>query len=143
LSTGTYNYIISLQQTRAVSNQQAVGHWSTPDTLTIPGVPSPANITVALDDVKRDFEVRVSFDVLLNWEVPEQFVEKFPIRNRRQTSSGSTASDVPTGYEVLIATEADVGTDYAATPTGAGTFNRTFNVSTVCVHMLATSIFCG
>ena len=112
-------------QTRAVSDQQAVGHWSAPDPLTLPAVPSPENITVALADVKRDNELRVSFEVLLNWEVPEEFVDKFP-RFRRQTSSSSTD---PTGYEVLITTQDDVGVDYAVTPTGVRTFSRIFSVS--------------
>ena len=115
-------------QTRAVSDQQAVGHWSAPDPLILPAVPSPENITVALADVKRDNELRVSFEVLLNWEVPEEFVDKFP-RFRRQVSSGGTTGDNPTGYEILIATENDVGVDYAVTPTGVRTFSRIFSVS--------------
>ena len=73
----------------------------------------------------------MTFDVLLNWEVPGEFVDKFP-RTRRQASGaangGGPGSTSPTGYEVLIATMDDVGTDYAATPTGVGLFNMTFNV---------------
>ena len=105
-------------------------------------MPSPANITVAVADIKRDNELQVLFDVLLNWEVPEQFVDKFP-RFRRQTSpSSTTTSDDPTGYEVFITTEEDVGIDYAVTPTGVRTFSRIFSVrlllhcACVCDHII-------
>ena len=135
-----------LLQVRGRSNFSTVGEWSNPEILTLQLVPPPANITVALADIKRDNELQVSFDVLLNWEVPEEFVDKFP-RFRRQTSSGSTTSDDPTGYEVLITTEDDVGVDYAVTPTGVRTFNRIFSVRLLlhcaCACYLKVTIFAG
>ena len=69
-------------------------------------------------------------------------MEKFP-RFRRQMSSGSsTTSDVPTGYEVLIVTEDDVGVDYAVTPTGVRTFSRIFNVRLLLHYACACDHFC-
>ena len=116
---------------RGISDQLVAGYWSVPlDNITLPAVPSPQNVTVSLDNVKRDNELRVSFEVFLEWKLPEEFSNKFPRTRRQAASDGS--SDAPTGFEVLIANKDNVGTDYATAPTGVGTFRRTLSVRVIC-----------
>ena len=111
---------------RAISDQQAAGHWSTPENILVSQVPSPENITAAVSNVKRDNELRVSMEVFLIWKIPQQFLDQVQ-RTRRQAAM-SDSIDAPTGYEVLIATEDTVGQDYAVTPSGVGMFSMTFDV---------------
>lgn len=74
----------------------------------------------------------MSFDVFLDWKLPQEFLDKFP-RSRRQAVSDSS-SDAPTGFEVLIAIKDNVGIDYAAAPTGVGMFNTTLSVRVYNLH---------
>ena len=109
---------------RGLSDARAVGHWSEPETITLPVVPHPENISASVNNVKRDNELRVSVEVFLSWKIPQVILDKAQ-RRRRQTAPGGA----PTGYEVLIATKENVGQDYDKTPTGVGRFDMTFNVS--------------
>ena len=63
----------------------------------------------------------------LTWTIPKEFMDKAQQRSRRQALSDD--GNVPTGFEVLIATEDTVGQDYATTPSGVGTFSMTLSVS--------------